>query len=119
MRHNKQTTTDCPSVSVGVVSHLSSDTRLLEARAQRNLRVDELILERKRGTRNTCLVGGGVRKRGEERGLDGGPRLDGGVLHAALARRVRSSGEVADYASPCNACADVTVTGWHPETCEE
>ena len=31
----------------------------------------------------------------------------------------RSSGEVADYASPCNACADITVTGWHPETCEE
>ena len=31
----------------------------------------------------------------------------------------RSSGEVADYASPCNACADVTVTAWHPETCEE
>lgn len=31
----------------------------------------------------------------------------------------RSNGEVADYASPCNACADVTVTGWHPETCEE
>ena len=31
----------------------------------------------------------------------------------------RSTGEVADYASPCNACADVTVTAWHPETCEE
>jgi hypothetical protein len=31
----------------------------------------------------------------------------------------RGNGEVADYASPCNACADVTVTGWHPETCEE
>ena len=31
----------------------------------------------------------------------------------------RSTGEVADYASPCNACADVTVTAWHPDTCEE
>jgi len=31
----------------------------------------------------------------------------------------RSTGEVAEYASPCNACADVTVTAWHPETCEE
>ena len=31
----------------------------------------------------------------------------------------RSTGEVADYASPCNACADVTVIAWHPETCEE
>jgi hypothetical protein len=31
----------------------------------------------------------------------------------------RSTGEVAGYASPCNACADVTVTAWHPETCEE
>jgi hypothetical protein len=31
----------------------------------------------------------------------------------------RSTGDVADYASPCNACADVTVTAWHPETCEE
>ena len=31
----------------------------------------------------------------------------------------RSTGEVADYASPCNACADVAVTAWHPETCEE
>ena len=31
----------------------------------------------------------------------------------------RSTGEVADYASPCNACADVTVYAWHPETCEE
>ena len=31
----------------------------------------------------------------------------------------RSTGEAADYASPCNACADVTVTAWHPETCEE
>ena len=31
----------------------------------------------------------------------------------------RSTGEFADYASPCNACADVTVTAWHPDTCEE
>ena len=31
----------------------------------------------------------------------------------------RRTGEVADYASPCNACADVTVTAWLPETCEE
>ena len=31
----------------------------------------------------------------------------------------RSTGEMADYASPCNACADLTVTAWHPETCEE
>ena len=31
----------------------------------------------------------------------------------------RSTGEVADYASPYNACADVAVTAWHPETCEE
>ena len=31
----------------------------------------------------------------------------------------RSTGKVADYASPCNACADVTVTAWRPETCEE
>ena len=31
----------------------------------------------------------------------------------------RSTGDVADYASPCNACADVTVTAWLPETCEE
>ena len=29
------------------------------------------------------------------------------------------TGEVAGYASPCNACADVTVTAWHPDTCEE
>jgi len=29
------------------------------------------------------------------------------------------AGDVADYASSCNACADVTVTAWHPETCEE
>lgn len=28
-------------------------------------------------------------------------------------------GEVAEYASPCNACADVGVSSWHPETCEE
>ena len=31
----------------------------------------------------------------------------------------QSTGEVAEYASPCNACADVTVTAWHPETCED
>ena len=31
----------------------------------------------------------------------------------------RSTGGVADYASPCNACADVTVTVWHSKTCEE
>ena len=31
----------------------------------------------------------------------------------------RSDGEMADYASPCNACADVSVTAWHPKTCEE
>ncbi len=24
-----------------------------------------------------------------------------------------------DYASPCNACADVNVTAWHPKTCKE
>ncbi|MDB0008964.1 hypothetical protein N9E37_02400 [Luminiphilus sp.] len=24
-----------------------------------------------------------------------------------------------DYASPCNACADVTVMAWHPKTCKE
>ncbi|MDG2460884.1 MAG: hypothetical protein P8M73_08380 [Luminiphilus sp.] len=31
----------------------------------------------------------------------------------------RDDGTVADYASPCNACADVSVTAWHPQTCEE
>jgi hypothetical protein len=31
----------------------------------------------------------------------------------------RSDGEFADYASPCNACADERVTAWHPQTCEE
>ena len=31
----------------------------------------------------------------------------------------RSDGELADYASPCNACADERVTAWHPQTCEE
>ena len=31
----------------------------------------------------------------------------------------RSTGEVADYASACNACADVTMTAWPPEPCEE
>ena len=31
----------------------------------------------------------------------------------------RSDGETTDYASPCNACADVSVTAWHPKTCEE
>ena len=31
----------------------------------------------------------------------------------------RDDGSLDIYASPCNACADVTVTAWHPETCEE
>jgi hypothetical protein len=31
----------------------------------------------------------------------------------------REDGTVEDYASPCNACADVAVTAWHPQTCEE
>ena len=31
----------------------------------------------------------------------------------------RDDGQTADYASPCNACADVSVTAWHPKTCEE
>ena len=30
----------------------------------------------------------------------------------------RSDGSRADYASPCNACADVAVSAWHPDTCE-
>jgi len=31
----------------------------------------------------------------------------------------QEDGARADYASPCNACADITVTAWHPETCED
>jgi len=31
----------------------------------------------------------------------------------------QEGGARADYASPCNACADITVTAWHPETCED
>ena len=31
----------------------------------------------------------------------------------------RSDGSLETYASPCNACADVAVFAWHPETCEE
>ena len=62
---------------------------------------------------------------------EGGPSADSGwqfcdterpkvctMIYDPVCAR-RSSGEVADYASPCNACADVTVTAWHPETCEE
>ena len=45
------------------------------------------------------------------------PKVCTMIYNPVCARR--SSGEVADYASPCNACADVTVTAWHPETCEE
>lgn len=30
----------------------------------------------------------------------------------------RGDGSRADYASPCNACADVAVSAWHPDTCE-
>ena len=31
----------------------------------------------------------------------------------------QSNGALDVYASPCNACADVAVTAWHPEPCEE
>jgi hypothetical protein len=31
----------------------------------------------------------------------------------------REDSTVEDYASSCNACADVAVTAWHPETCEK
>ena len=31
----------------------------------------------------------------------------------------RGDGSLDTYASPCNACADVAVSAWHPETCEE
>ena len=31
----------------------------------------------------------------------------------------RGDGSFDTYASPCNACADVAVAAWHPETCEE
>ena len=31
----------------------------------------------------------------------------------------QTDGALDVYASPCNACADVTVTAWHPESCEE
>jgi hypothetical protein len=31
----------------------------------------------------------------------------------------RGDGSLNIYASPCNACADVAVSAWHPETCEE
>ena len=31
----------------------------------------------------------------------------------------RGDGSLETYASPCNACADVAVSAWHPETCEE
>jgi hypothetical protein len=31
----------------------------------------------------------------------------------------RADNRLDDYASPCNACADVSVTAWHPETCKE
>ena len=30
-----------------------------------------------------------------------------------------SDGVLDVYASPCNACANVTVAAWHPEPCEE
>lgn len=31
----------------------------------------------------------------------------------------QTDGALDVYASPCNACADVAVTAWHPEPCEE
>ncbi|MDB2644134.1 hypothetical protein N9Y37_06760 [Luminiphilus sp.] len=31
----------------------------------------------------------------------------------------RADNRLDDYASPCNACADVNVTAWHPKTCKE
>ena len=31
----------------------------------------------------------------------------------------RGDGGLETYASPCNACADVAVSAWHPKTCEE
>ena len=32
---------------------------------------------------------------------------------------VMASGLITTYPSACNACADITVSGWRPEPCEE
>ena len=63
-------------------------------------------------TRESGMTAGGWQSCDAER-----PKVCTMIYDPVCAQRV--DGEVADYASSCNACADVSVTAWQPKTCEE
>jgi len=63
-------------------------------------------------TRDSGMTAGGWQPCDAER-----PKVCTMIYDPVCAQRV--DGETADYASSCNACADVSVTAWQSKTCEE